>query len=445
MNLPDGSRKSAAAPQTVSPEALKIILIGVNHRTAPVELREKLGFSAEETESALTTLRKLPFVREALLISTCNRVEVLVTTDQPETAREMIPAHIAEWKSMPLARFMPAVYVYAGDQAVRHLFRVSASLDSMMLGEPQILGQAKAAYKHAVDTKTTGVILNRLMHKAFSIAKRVRSETGIGGHAVSISYAAIELAKKIFDSLADKSILMVGAGEMAELAVAHLLRSRHSGRIFVANRTFSVGVELAGRFNGTPIRIEEIPETLKSVDIIVSSTGSPDFVISRDHVKPIMRRRKNRPLFFIDIAVPRDIDPAINRIPNAYVYDIDDLQGVINENIQIRHQESMMAERIVDEGVVRFRQWYDSLDVVPTIVALRDKLQQIATAELNKTLHTLDVSPETSDALKKMTDAMVKKMLHDPTLFLKNPGTHRNKSIYIDMTRKLFNLDDDIE
>jgi len=444
MNLPDGSRHSAT-PQTVSPEALKILIIGVNHRTAPVELRERLGFSAEETESALITFRKLAFIQEAILISTCNRVEVLITTDQPETAREMIPAHIAEWKSMPLARFMPAVYVYAGDEAVRHLFRVSASLDSMMLGEPQILGQVKEAYRHAVNTKTTGVILNRLLHKAFTIAKRVRSETGIGGHAVSISYAAIELAKKIFDSLTDKSILLVGAGEMAELAVAHLLRSRHSGRIFVANRTFSVGVELAGRFNGTPVRMEEIPETLKSVDIIVSSTGSPDFVITRDHVKPIMRRRKNRPLFFIDIAVPRDVDPAINRIPNAYLYDIDDLQGVINENIKTRQQESMVAERIVDEGVVRFRNWYDSLDVVPTIVALRDKLQRIAAAELNKTLHSLDVSPETADALKKMTDAMVKKMLHDPTIFLKNPGSHRNKSTYIDLTRQLFNLDDDFQ
>ena len=444
MNLPDGNRQSAI-PQTVSPEALKIVLTGVNHRTAPVELRERIGFSDEETEAALITFRKLPFVQEALLISTCNRVEVLVTTDQPETAREMIPAHIAEWKHMPLDRFMPAVYTYTGDEAVRHLFRVSASLDSMMLGEPQILGQVKAAYRHAVNTKTTGVILNRLLHKAFSIAKRVRSETGIGGHAVSISYAAIELARKIFDTLSDKSILMVGAGEMAELAVAHLMRSRHSGSIFVANRTFSVGVELASRFNGTAVRIDEIPETLKSVDIIVSSTGSPDFVITRDHVKPIMRRRKNRPIFFIDIAVPRDIDPAINRIPNAYLYDIDDLQGVIDENIQIRHQESMLAERIVDEGVVRFRHWYGSLDVVPTIVALRDKLERIAAAELNKTLHTLDVSPEAEAALKKMTDAMVKKILHDPTVFLKNPGSHRNKSTYLHLTRKLFNLDDDFQ
>jgi len=444
MNLPDGNRQ-AQARGSVSPEALDILLIGVNHRTAPVELREKLGFTAAETENALTTFRKLPFVQEVLLISTCNRVEVLITTDQPETASKMIPAQIAEWKAMPLSRFNPAVYVYAGDEAVRHLFRVASSLDSMMLGEPQILGQVKEAYKTAVETKTTGVILNRLVHKAFSIAKRVRSETGIGGHAVSISYAAIELAKKIFDSLADKSILLVGAGEMAELAVDHLLRSRHSGSTFVANRTFSVGVELSKRFNGTPIRFEEIPEALQSVDIIVSSTGAPDFVITREHVKPIMRRRKNRPLFFIDIAVPRDIDPAINRIPNVYLYDIDDLQGVIEENIETRRKESILAERIVDEGVVRFQGWYNSLDAVPTIVALHEKLNAIAAAELNKTLHTLSLSSTQAAALKKMTEAIVKKILHEPTIFLKTPGTHRNKSAYISMTRKLFNLDEDIE
>ncbi|MBS3757600.1 MAG: glutamyl-tRNA reductase [Desulfobacterales bacterium] len=444
MNLPDGNRQ-APKPQAVSPASLEIILIGVNHRTAPVELREKLGFTAEETESLLTTLRKLSFIQEVLLVSTCNRVEVLITTDQPKTAREMLSSYIAEWKSIPASKLESAVYVYSGNDAIRHVFRVTASLDSMMLGEPQILGQVKAAYRSAVETKTAGVILNRLLHKAFSIAKRVRKETGIGGHAVSISYAAIELAKKIFDSLADKSVLMVGAGEMAELAVEHLIRSHHSGNIFVANRTFSMAVELAGRFNGTPLRFEEIHEALPSVDIIVSSTGAPDYVIRRDHVKPIMRRRKNRPLFFIDIAVPRDIDPAINRIPNAYLYDIDDLQGVIDENIKIRHKESVAAERIIDEGVIRFRNWYENLDVVPTIVALREKLHAIAAAELNKTLHSLDLSEAEQEALKKMTEAMVKKMLHDPTMFLKNPGSHRNKSAYLDLTRNLFKLDDEIE
>jgi len=444
MNSPDGSRKCAGL-QDIDPESLEIVLIGVNHRTAPVELREKLGFTGTETENALLTLRKLSCIHEVFMISTCNRVEVLVTTDQAEIAKKSITSHFAEWKSIPLNRFIPSVYIYTGDDAVRHLFRVTASLDSMMLGEPQILGQVKDSYKQAVETKTTGVIVNRLLHKAFSIAKRVRSETGIGGFAVSISYAAIELAKKIFDSLEKKSVLLVGAGEMAELAVEHLIRSRHEGSIFVANRTFSVGMELAHQFNGTPIRFEEIEETLQWVDIIVSSTGSPEFVITRDQVKPVMRRRKNRPLFFIDIAVPRDVDPKVNRVPNAYLYDIDDLQGVIAENIKSRKKESILAERIVDEGVLRFRSWYDSLDVVPTIVGLRDKLHGIAAAELNKTLHSMDFSEAQQLALKKMTEAMINKILHDPTIFLKNPGSHRNKSVYIDLTRNLFNLHDDEE
>ncbi|MFO7839408.1 MAG: glutamyl-tRNA reductase [Desulfosalsimonadaceae bacterium] len=442
MNLPAGSRPHTK-PRSISPEALEIVLIGINHRTAPVELREKLGYTEAETEQALINLRKLVSVEEVLLISTCNRVEVLVTTDRPKEAEESVASFLAEQKSMPADRFSSAVYSYTGDAAVHHLFRVAASLDSMMLGEPQILGQVKKAYRQAVDAKTTGVIVNRLLHKAFSVAKRVRSETGIGGHAVSISYAAIELAKKIFDTLEDKSILLVGAGEMAELAVEHLMRTRRTGKVFVANRTFSVGMELANRFGGTALRFEEIPDTLEWVDIIISSTGSQESVITRKDVKPVMRRRKNRPLFFIDIAVPRDIDPQINRLSNVYVYDIDDLQGVIAENLQTREKESLLAERIVDEGVFRFRSWFDSLDVVPTIVALREKLHAIAAAELHKTLHSAEFSEEQQEALEKMTEAMINKILHDPTMFLKNPGNHRNKSAYVDLTRNLFNLDTD--
>jgi len=312
----------------------------------------------------------------------------------------------------------------------------------MMIGEPQILGQVKEAFKTAVKKKSTGLILNRLMHKAFSVAKRVRSETGIGGHAVSISYAAVELAKKIFDTLDDKTVLLVGAGEMAELAVEHLIRDTASGNLLVANRTFPVGVELANRYNGNAIHLEEIPEKLKTVDIIISSTGSPNYVITKNHVKPAMRSRKNRPLFFIDIAVPRDIDPAINRISNAYVYDIDDLQGVINENIETRNAESIKAERIVDESVIKFTDWYESLDVIPTIIALRNKLNAIADMELSKTMQTLQhLSANDRMAFERMAESLIKKILHDPTLFLKDPGSHRNKSVYLDFTRKLFNID----
>jgi glutamyl-tRNA reductase len=426
-----------------TPKMPEILLIGVNHKTAPVELREKLALSSEEIERALERIQQSPHIQEAIIISTCNRVEVLMAVNDRTAAIDAIMDLIAKTKSISHQQLGQSVYHYFGDSAVRHIFRVSSSLDSMMLGEPQILGQVKDAYKSAVKKKSTGVILNRLMHKAFTAAKKIRTETGIGGHAVSISYAAVELAKKIFDSLDDKTVLLVGAGEMAELAVEHLIRNRRSGDILVANRTFSIGLALSGRFGGSAIRLEEIPQYLKTADIIISSTGAPGYVITRDQVKPVMRMRKNRPLFFIDIAVPRDIEPDINRIPNAYVYDIDDLQGVINDNIETRTQESIKAERIIDEAVERFKGWFGNLDTVPTIISLRSKLTAIAEAELAKTVSSLNhLSDQDRQALARMTESLINKILHDPTLFLKNPGAHRNKSVYLDFTRKLFNLDE---
>jgi glutamyl-tRNA reductase len=304
-------------------------------------------------------------------------------------------------------------------------------------------GQMKDAYLTATQKNTSGVILNRLLHKTFFVAKRVRSETGIGDHAVSISYAAIELGRKIFGSLEDKKVLLIGAGEMAELAVEHLLRNR-SGDIFVANRTFERGLELAKRFKGKAIRLEEVSECLEEVDIVISSTGAPGFILNREQVKSVMRVRKNRPVFFIDIAVPRDIDPEINRLSNAYVYDIDDLKNVIDENIEDRNREAVKGERIVDEAVIQFRKWYESLGVVPTIVALRDKLEHIAEFEIQKTLQSLKhLSEDDRIALQRMTQAMVNKILHDPTVYLKRNGYYGDKSIHIDVTRRLFNLDDE--
>lgn len=443
MNSQNGNDAPIVIPPAV-PKMSDIVLIGVNHKTAPVELREKLAFSDEETQKALKLFQQTNHISEAMIISTCNRVEVLMVTKNRVSAIESISSFIAKTKHIAQKDLKASTYIFSGTRAVQHIFRVASSLNSMMIGEPQILGQVKEAFKTAVNKKSTGLILNRLMHKAFTVAKKVRSETGIGGHAVSISYAAVELAKKIFDTLDDKTVMLVGAGEMAELAVEHLMRNTASGHLLVANRTLTVGIELANRYNGNAVRLEEIPEKLKSVDIIISSTGSPDYVITKKHVKPAMRSRKNRPLFFIDIAVPRDIDPAINRVSNAYVYDIDDLQGVINENIETRNAESIKAERIVDESVIKFTDWYESLDVVPTIIDLRNKLNAIADMELTKTMHTLQhLSSEDRMAFKRMAASLIKKTLHDPTLFLKNPGSHRNKSVYLDFTRKLFNLDEE--
>jgi glutamyl-tRNA reductase len=418
-----------------------IVLLGINHKTAPVELRECIAFAADESQEALQTLQRQPHIREVLLVSTCNRVELLFTTDNKSESISMTKAFIADFNKIPLEQFEKALYIHEGDAAVRHVFRVASSLDSMMIGEPQILGQIKEAYRLATQIRTSGVILNRLLHRTFFVAKRIRTETGIGDRAVSISYAAVELGRKIFGNLAGKSVLLVGAGEMAELAVEHLIRNK-ADNIWVANRTFENGVKLAKKFKGSAIRFDEITNSLETIDIIISSTGSPDFVITRDQVKSVIRKRRNRPIFFIDIAVPRDIDPDVNRLTNSYVYDIDDLQGVVDENIEDRQQEAVKGERIVDEAVISFRQWYESLDVVPTIIALRKKIETIAAAEIKKTLQSNKIPENGAAAIQKMTGALINKILHDPTLFLKSNGMVEDKSLYVDAIRKIFKLDD---
>ncbi len=420
----------------------EIVLLGINHKTAPIELRECLAFSNEETLAALETFKASPAISEVMVISTCNRVEILLATGNKTKAAETAKTYLSVSKKLPVAKFEQALYAHCGDEAVRHIFMVASSLDSMMVGEPQILGQIKEAYNIAGSKKTSGVLLNRLLHRAFFVAKRVRSETGIGDHAVSISYAAIELGKKIFGSLEGKKALLIGAGEMAELAVEHLLRNK-AGDILVANRTFESGVQLAQKFNGQAVRFEEIIDCLQHVDIIISSTGSPDFILTRDQVKGVMRIRRNRPLFFIDIAVPRDIDPAINRLTNSYVYDIDDLQGVIAENIEERNREAIKGARIVDESVIHFRQWYESLGAVPTIVALREKMDSIAKTEIKKTMQSLShLSDQDHQAITRMANAMINKILHDPTRLLKSNEAQGEKFDHLDITRKLFGLDD---
>jgi glutamyl-tRNA reductase len=424
------------------PERLEIILMGLNHKTAPVALRECIAMSTGQVEEALQILKADPCIRECVVVSTCNRVELIMTAEEGDAAVVAGKRFITDFNALPSARFEQALYVHRGDDAVRHLFRVASSLDSMMVGEPQILGQIKTAYRLASRASSSGVILNRLLHRTFFVAKRVRSETGIGDHAVSISYAAIELARKIFGTIENCRVLLVGAGEMAELAVEHLKRNRVSD-IRVANRTFERGVALARRFDGRVIRFEELTSTVADVDIVISSTGARGFVLNRTDIKPAMRRRKNRPIFFIDIAVPRDIDPEINRISNAYVYDIDDLKGVIQDNLEDRQRESVKAERIVDEAVFHFREWYVNLDLVPTIKALHRKVAAIVATEFDKSFGGADLSEKKRKAIRAMADSIGNKILHHPTLFLKGEGCHGDKAVYLDMTRKMFKLDEE--
>lgn len=420
----------------------RLFLLGLNHKTASVDVRECLAFNDEESRSALAELRGLDSLDEVMLFSTCNRVELLAAAKQADQAIDQAKRFLAAFKQIPLTDFESALYVHQGDEAVRHMFRVAASLDSMMVGEPQILGQVKNAYRTATEEKTSGVILNRLLHRTFSVAKRIRSETGIGDHAVSISYAAIELGRKIFGELAGKKVLLIGAGEMAELAVEHLIRQKCAD-IYVANRTFERGVQLADKYKGIPIRFGEISDHLSKVDIIISSTGAQGYILQKKHVKGVMRSRRNRPIFFIDIAVPRDIDPQINALNNVYVYDIDDLKEVVDENIEDRQREAVKADRIVDEAVIHFRQWYESLGVVPTIKALRAKISSAAKDEVEKTLQQMThLSGADRQAIERMTHALVNKILHDPTHYLKSNGCQRDRAISLDVARKLFGLDE---
>ena len=300
----------------------QIILLGLSHKTAPVEIRERVASICADGRTPLEWLPQLKKIDELFFLSTCNRVEFLFTADSAQEGIEELSNKISTEIGQPLSTIQGHIYVYYNLEAVKHIFKVASSLDSMVVGEPQILGQIKDAYRESVDHRTSSVILNRLLHKSFSVAKRIRTETKIGSYAVSISYAAVELAKKIFGSLENKAVLLIGAGEMAELAAEHLIHNGVS-KIYVANRTLERAVELATRFRGGTISFDQIPENLAKVDIIISSTGASGFILEYDEIKSRMRARRNRPLFFIDIAVPRDIEPTVGDIDNVYLYDID--------------------------------------------------------------------------------------------------------------------------
>jgi len=420
---------------------IRIVNIGMSHETAPVELRECLAKEPGHAERALSMMREVACIKEGLFLSTCNRVEALFTTEQTEEAKRSVVAVLSRLGGLPSEGLSSSLFTYEGREAVYHIFRVASSLDSMVIGEPQILGQIKEAYSRAIKEKTTGVILNRLLHRAFHTAKRVRTETGVADAAVSVSYAAVELAKKIFYDLQGKKVLLIGAGEMAELAARHLI-SQGVSAIAVANRTFEKAVEAAQTFRGRPVSFEEIGAQLLEADIVIASTAAPGYVITRDQVKGSMRKRRNRPLFFIDIAVPRDVEPEVNDVENVYVYDIDDLKGIIQVNLSQREEEAVKAERIVEEEVLKFDQWLKTLDAVPTIVSLKEKAETIRKSELKKSLSSLgELSPAQLKTLETLTLSITEKILTDPILFLKQKADRPSGKSYLDTARRLFGLD----
>jgi glutamyl-tRNA reductase len=419
---------------------MNIIVIGLNHKTAPLGVREKLAFDKQELPDALALLKRLSCVSEAVLVSTCNRVEIYASVKDGRDVTEEIIGFISEFHKLPAAEFREMLYVYRDTEAVRHVLRVASSLDSMIPGEPQILGQVKDSFEAAASLKTSGFLLNRLMKKAISAAKRVRSETRIAENAVSISYAAVELAKKIFGSLAGKSVMLLGAGEMAELAARHLMNAG-VGSIMVANRTHERGCEIAAGICGKAVRFEDINNELVNTDILICSTNAPSYIVSAETMFRTMKERRFRPVFVIDISVPRNVDPAANNIDNVYLYNIDDLQQAVGSNIKERMKEAARAEEIVTEEVEKFVRGLSALESAPVVVALRQKAEEIKSEELarfRKRVSGLD--DETMAAVERLAGSITNKLLHEPSVALKEIAENREFMVYL--AKKLYGLDE---
>ncbi len=422
---------------------MAIVLVGINHKTAPVELRELLAFSEEACAEGLRTLVDGEVVREGLIVSTCNRVEVLAATDEGQILEggERITNFLSQSRSLPRDLFRDYLYRHNDDQAVRHIFRVASSLDSMVVGEPQVLGQVRQAYSIALEAGTAGRVLNRLVHHALRVAKRVRSETGIAASAVSISYMAVELGKKIFGSLEGKSVLLIGAGEMAELSARHLVNAGVS-RVLIANRSQDASRRLAAEFGGEAVSFERLSDYLPEADIVLCSTGASEYVVTAATAREALSRRRNRPAFFIDISVPRNLDPAIGELPNAFVFDIDDLESVVSSNIREREREAERAELIIDSEVMQFQQTLRLMEVGPSIGALRRKLQDIARSEMARQRSRLGpLTPEQENAIESLLVATVNKISH-PLVSRMRSSYDSNDADTIQAWRDLFDLED---
>ncbi|BDG59222.1 glutamyl-tRNA reductase [Caldinitratiruptor microaerophilus] len=397
---------------------MHLLALGLSHRTAPVELRETLAFGPEELPGVLARLRDEARVEEVALLSTCNRTELYVAHPVwPDP--EVLIRSLAAQKRVDPENIRPYLYRREDLEAAAHLFRVAAGLDSMVLGETQVLGQVRDAYQAAAAAGTAGKVLSRLMTGALAAAKRAQTETGIGQNAVSVPYAAVELARKLFETLQGRVVMAIGAGETAKLTVRHLAAAG-VGRIYVANRTLDRARELAAEVGGVPIPLEAIRQHLPEVDVVISSTGSPHPILRREDIQQALRARRGRPIFLFDIAVPRDIDPAAGQLEGVYLYDIDDLEQVVAANIEERAREARRAERLLEEELARFRAWLAVQDVVPTIRLLREKAEDIRQAELQKALRKLPgLDPHQRRVVEAMSAAIVNKLLNDPTQRLK--------------------------
>jgi glutamyl-tRNA reductase len=423
----------------MAPDGL-LFVAGMNHRTAPVAMREQLALEEEKIREILADLSGRGLVQEVMILSTCNRVEVYGVAAVPGEARSQAFSQLGSHRGVAWRELEPLLYTATGDEAALHAFRVAASLDSMVLGEPQILGQVKDAFALAQSVGTAGPVLHALMSQAFSAAKRVRSETLVGRLAVSISYAAVELARRIFEGLEGKAVLLVGAGEMSELAARHLI-DHGALPIYVANRTWSRAQELARGLGGVPVPFDQLEATLARVDIVITSTAAPEPVVTAAQVRAALHARRGRPLFFIDIAVPRNVEPAVNDLEGAFCYDIDDLRAVVESNLKERQREAQRAQALLEREVDKFVGRLQQLEVVPTIVSLREKLEAIRRAELERALARLPGAAEdTRRVMDALSQAIVNKVLHAPMVKLKDSSRAGHGRRWTEMISELFGL-----
>lgn len=419
---------------------MPILVVGLSHKTAPVEFRERLSFSPEQQRESLQDLRKLDPVKEAVLVSTCNRTELYLVVDNIETGKSAVTGYLAGYGKLNAGELEKYIYYYDNEHGIRHLFRVVSSLESMVLGEAQILGQVKEAYELAFDEGVTDSVLNRLLRHAFTVGKRVRSETAIGESAVSISYAAVELAKQVFGSLEGHTVMVVGAGEMSELTVIHLLDNGIKD-VIVTNRTFDRAQDLAVKFKGQAVEFDDMFAAMSEADIVITSTGSSLPIIDRESIQQVMKARRHQPIFLIDIAVPRDIEPGVNKLRNVFLYDIDDLQQVVDANMAERNKEAEKATVMVEDEVEDFLSWLRSLEVVPTIKELRQTIEDIRREEFEKAAAKLDLGEAELSNVEALTKLIVNKILHEPTVRLKDAGHLKDGPGYVDAIRHLFGLE----
>ncbi len=418
------------------------LVIGINYKTAPVEIRERLSFNEADLAEAIKKLNTKKSILENIILSTCNRTEIYAVVDQLHTGRYYIKEFLSEWFGIEQKEFSPFLFVYEDDGAIDHLFNVTCGLNSMVLGETQILGQVRTSFMLAQQEATTGTVFNHLFKQAITLAKRAHSETDIGANAVSVSYAAVELAKKIFGSLANKHVLIFGAGKMGELA-AQNLHGNGVKKVTVINRTYEKAIDLANRFSGKARTLAELEKAMVEADILISSTGAKDFVISKEMMVGVEKKRKGKPLFMVDIAVPRDLDPRIGELENVFLYDIDDLEGIVEANLQERKKAAERIMLMIEKEIVDFKQWLGTLGVVPVISALREKahvIQSETMVSLERKLPNL--SERDLKVLNKHTKSIINQLLKDPILQAKELAARPDANQAMELFMKIFNIEE---